>query len=63
MAEITEYEILKTMERYGGGFIQQLVVLYHHADQVNQAKLRAAFANYFEEYREMAMLTKQWKEK
>lgn len=47
------WEIIETMERYGGGFVQQLALLYRHADPENQRKLEEAFRNYFTKYDEM----------
>ena len=42
--------ILKAMEKFGGGFIQQFVRLWQHADEDNKRKLRIAFDNYFQLY-------------
>ena len=45
-----DYLILDAMSTYGGGFVQQLSKLARVADSVNFAKLKVAFANYWEEY-------------
>lgn len=42
--------ILEKMERFGGSFVQDLVVLYRRADPVNQSKILRTWANYFDEY-------------
>jgi hypothetical protein len=55
----TDEQILQAMERYGGSFIQALVVLYRKADPTNQRKLTVAFHDYFVEYDDLAKLTKQ----
>jgi len=46
--------ILTMMERYGGSFVQHLATLYRYGDAVNRQKLEIAFAEYFDEYAELA---------
>lgn len=41
---------LHVMEVRGGGFVKSLVACYYAADSGNKAKLREAFANYFDNY-------------
>lgn len=41
---------LHVMEIQGGSFVKSLVHCYYMADPVNKAKLREAFASYFDEY-------------
>jgi len=48
------WDILEAMERYGGGFVKQLAILYRHADGVNQTRLENAFQSYFTKYDEIA---------
>jgi hypothetical protein len=48
------YAITSAMIQYGGGFVQALGRLYRYADETNQAKLAAAFPEYFAEYRAIA---------
>lgn len=59
MSDFTEYEITDAMITYGGGFVSGLGRLFRAADVVNQAKLKAAFPEYWEQYREMAALRLQ----
>lgn len=46
----TQDQILMAMQRYGGRFIKTLAELYYRADPVNQARIRAAFADEWTEY-------------
>jgi hypothetical protein len=48
-------DIIDAMLRFGGGFIQQLARLYRQADLVNRGRLRDAFPDYWESYRQMAI--------
>lgn len=41
---------LHMMEEYGGSFVKALAHCYYMADATNKAKLREAFANYFDDY-------------
>lgn len=52
----TDYEIIDAMIQYGGGFVAKLGHLFHYADPANQARLRAAFPEYWAEYRDLANL-------
>lgn len=54
MSDFTAYDITELMIQYGGGFVSGLGRLYRAADASNQAKLLAAFPEYFAQYREMA---------
>lgn len=54
MSDFTAYEITEAMIQYGGGFVSGLGCLYRQADMSNQAKLVAAFPEYFAQYREFA---------
>jgi hypothetical protein len=54
--EATDADIADTMMQCGGSFVQQLGRLYQMADAVNREKLRAAFADYWEKYRQLAVL-------
>jgi len=49
-AELTDFQITETMRKKGGGFVSRLGVLWRHADSENQAKLKEAFANYWQQY-------------
>jgi len=48
--ELTDFQITETMRKKGGGFVSRLGVLFRHADENNQAKLKEAFANYWQQY-------------
>lgn len=49
-----DYQMFEAMEKYGGSFVKQLALLLQLADHINYAKLKTAFPEYFEQYREMA---------
>jgi len=51
-----DYAITEAMITYGGSFNAGLGRLFRVADDVNQAKLKAAFPEYWITYRELAML-------
>lgn len=55
MAEPSDYQITEAMLKYGGSFVAGLGTLYRQADDVNRAKLKAAFENYWEEYRRFCL--------
>jgi hypothetical protein len=48
--ELTDFQITETMRKKGGGFVSRLGVLFRHADENNQAKLKEAFAAYWYQY-------------
>lgn len=48
-----EFEIIETMRKYGGGFVQALAECFMRADHINFAKLRLAFDNYWTQYKDM----------
>lgn len=52
------WDILEAMQRYGGGFVKQLAVLYRHGDEENRRKLEALFQGYFAEYDVIALQTR-----
>lgn len=49
-----DIEGLEMMERYGGDFVRNIAKAWFHADSENQMKLRNAFGNYLDQYKEMA---------
>jgi hypothetical protein len=55
MDEPTNYEITDAMMTYGGAFVAGLGLLYRKADGSNQLRLKAAFPEYWREYREIAL--------
>lgn len=50
---LTDFQITETMMKHGGGFVSRLGVLFRHADDNNQAKLKEAFAAYWYRYAAM----------
>lgn len=48
-----DYDVLETMSRYGGGFVQALARCYRAADMDNRKRLREAFAAEFDRYKQM----------
>lgn len=48
-----EFEIVETMEKYGGSFVQALSMCFKKADSNNFQKLKRAFPDYWNEYEEM----------
>lgn len=55
MTEPTDAEVVATMLIYGGSFITRLAACWQAADAVNRARIYAAFSDYFEEYRRIAI--------
>jgi hypothetical protein len=53
---MTDQQIVHTMAMLGGSFIQKLAEAWQVADSVNQAKLKAAFAEEWDTYRELTEL-------
>jgi len=53
---MTDYQITAAMMTYGGSFVSTLGKLFRMADERNMAKLKAAFPEYWDEYRELAQL-------
>ena len=56
---MTDWEIVQAMERYGGSFIQALAVLSHRADEDNLRRIKAAWPEYWQQYSEMAELSRK----
>lgn len=52
--ELAKQRIVNTMTRYGGSFVKALAEAWHHADPHNRRRLETTFADYFENYRQMA---------
>ncbi len=49
-----EHKIVEAMETYGGSFVKALAVCFYRADHSNLIKLKNAFPEYWEEYKEFA---------
>ena len=54
----SEYDVIEAMERFGGSFVSALAKAWRAADEINKAKLREAFPNYWEQYH--AMVSAKW---
>ena len=52
-------DILKTMDVYGGSFVQQLAKLYRYADSDNSKILLRSFSHYFLQYDELTTIAKR----
>lgn len=48
-------DILAAMDRFGGGFVQQLAVLFRYADEDNRRALESTFRHYFKKYDETSV--------
>lgn len=59
---MTDYDITGAMIVYGGSFVQALARAWRCADAANQAKLKAAFPEYWEQYRGIAQMKSATKE-
>lgn len=49
-----DYAVVEAMTLYGGSFVVALARAFSSADAENFAKLKAAFPEYWEKYREVA---------
>lgn len=58
MTSIEQWEVdrqvIRAMQRYGGGFIHALAEAFLHADANNRHRLKSAFPEYWSKYSEMA---------
>ena len=52
--QITDYDVLETMYRYGGSFASHLATAGMHADAQNLARIKVAFADLWAIYRNLA---------
>lgn len=49
-----DYEIAQMMRRYGGSFVHKLADCFLAADGINRQRVKAAFPDYWQAYRQMA---------
>lgn len=56
MSTPTDYQIVTAMLTYGGSFVKALAAAFRAADATNQARLKAAFPEIVEQYRELAQM-------
>ncbi len=55
MPEVTDYQLFQAMARYGGSFARAIAAA-DRADAKNMARLKAAFPELMEEFRQAAVL-------
>jgi len=46
-----EFEVVNKMKRFGGSFVKCLAECFYHADRPNIDKLKNAFPEYWEQYK------------
>jgi hypothetical protein len=56
---MSDHDIAEAMIRWGGSFVAGLGSLFYAADPINQDRLKAAFKDYWDEYRTLAELHQQ----
>ena len=54
LPELSDHQITQAMKDCGGGFVKQLGHLYRLADETNQARIKAAWPELWQNYTEMA---------
>lgn len=54
LPELSDHQITQAMKDYGGGFVKQLGQLYRLADDLNKAKIKECWSEYWQTYSEMA---------
>jgi len=47
-------EVVEAMDKYGGGFVKALAQCIRRADCQNEDRLRLAFRDYWQKYRDLA---------
>lgn len=53
--EVSNMDILDTMERYGGGFVSALAAAWKKADSFNFQRLQETFYTYWMQYKDMTI--------
>jgi hypothetical protein len=56
---VTDHQVIEAMMTFGGRFVQNLGKALKCADERNFARLKNAFSDYLEQYREVAELQEQ----
>lgn len=46
-----DFNVVEKMSKHGGSFVKALAEACHHADNNNLEKIKTAFADYWEEYK------------
>lgn len=55
---MSDYEIVATMQRYGGSFARAIAEAAQRADEMNLARLKGAFPELWQEYADMTRLVR-----
>lgn len=55
LPELSDHQITQAMKDCGGGFVKQLGHLYRLADDLNKAKIKECWSEYWQTYTEMAL--------
>jgi hypothetical protein len=55
MSDFTDHDVTEAMIKFGGGFVQQLGQLYRRGDSDNRKRLLAAFPEYWQTYKRIAI--------
>jgi hypothetical protein len=53
VTDVTDAQVIDAMRQFGGGFIQQLVKLYQHADEENRRRIKTTWVDAWERYAEL----------
>ena len=53
--------VIQAMETYGGSFVKALASCMRHADHFNLERIKAAFPDYWDQYKDMANKLKEKK--
>lgn len=56
---VTDFDMAEAMRNFGGSFAIRLADLWQHADEINRAKILAAWPDECEEYRELVRLQRR----
>lgn len=56
--EIKDCEVIRAMRVYGGGFVSALAEAARNADEENLQRIKKAFPEYWERYKNMAKVQK-----
>lgn len=55
----TDWDVVRTMERFGGSFVRKLGELCHLADPDNLQRIKTAWPDYWQKYSDMFELAKE----
>lgn len=55
----TDWDVVRTMERFGGSFVRALAQCCHRADPQNLAKIKACWPEQWAKYSDMAAIVQR----